>query len=99
MFLNADEWPYLTQFLNGWVYDDGDSGEAIDDIGRHFASFATADGRGHLLDEIRRFRSGIDDDWLALSWTANRAFESPKQADEWLAALESTLAPSRPHLY
>jgi|GEM_PF-3637151 len=91
MYLNSDEWPYLTLFLYGWVYDDAGHGYDVSDAAHRFRTCAPASEVELLLGEIRKIRARIDENWVSLGWTANCAFSSREHADAWLADLETGL--------
>ncbi|HTQ11560.1 MAG TPA: hypothetical protein VMI31_15970 [Fimbriimonadaceae bacterium] len=91
MYLNGDEWPYLTLFLYGWVYDDAGEDPDVEEAARRFRFSVPIDESDHLLEEVRKVRERLDENWVSLGWTANRTFASREHADAWLADLESGL--------
>jgi len=97
MYLNGDEWPYLTLFLYGWVYDEAGRSQDVREAARRFKTCVPIGEADQLVEEVRKIRVRLEENWVSLGWTANQAFSSREHADAWLADLESGLtAPIAP---
>ncbi len=96
MYLNGDEWPFLTLFLYGWVYDEAAGSANIDEAARRFAALAPSSEVEQLSTEIARINDRLAENWVSLGWTANRSFGSEAEAGAWLARLQSGLQTTVP---